>query len=264
MKPNYKNWMPMGLIKGVLTGSATCLVLALVFGLTGLLGSGIWKTVLTAVFLVAAMVCAAVALWMMLVHRAFSYNGKRQLSRQIIDGVAQYVDIPAGGWGLDVGCGSGALAIAVAKRNPQGQVTGIDRWGAEYSSFSKELCEQNALLEGVADRTTFAKGNAVRLDFPSESLDAVFSNYVYHNIPSRDRQALLLESLRVLKKGGTFAIHDLFSPLNYGDMQAFTQRLKNMGYERVELIDTTDGLFMSRWEATWMALKDSALLVGIK
>lgn len=47
-------------------------------------------------------------------------------------------------------------------------------------------------------------------------------------------------------------------------MQMFVQRLKNMGYERVELIDTTKGLFMSHWEATWIALKGSAILVGKK
>ena len=89
------------------------------------------------------------------------------------------------------------------------------------------------------------------------------SNYVYHNIPG-DRQALLLESLRVLKKGGVFAIHDIFSARKYGDMQAFVQRLKDRGYERVELIDTADGKFISKREAAWMALAGSALLTGRK
>jgi hypothetical protein len=37
-----------------------------------------------------------------------------------------------------------------------------------------------------------------------------------------------------------------------------------MGYLIVELIDTTDGQFMSRFEAGWMALSGSALLTGIK
>ena len=46
------------------------------------------------------------------------------------------------------------------------------------------------------------------------------SNFVYHNIPSHNRQDLLLESLRVLKKGGCFAIHDIFSGMKYGDMEA--------------------------------------------
>ena len=91
---------------------------------------------------------------------------------------------------------------------------------------------------------SFRRGNAVKLDFPDESFDAVTSNYVYHNITGADKQALLLETLRVLKKGGTFAIHDLMSPRRYGDMQAFVQKLRDMGYERVELIDTTDGSFI--------------------
>lgn len=96
-----------------------------------------------------------------------------------------------------------------------------------------------------------------------ESFDAVVSNYVYHNIPG-DRQALLLETLRVLKKGGTFAIHDIFSKSKYGDMHSFVQKLTDMGYEDVRLIDTTDGTFMTKREALWMALSGSALLIGKK
>ena len=89
------------------------------------------------------------------------------------------------------------------------------------------------------------------------------SNYVYHNIPSNDRQAILLETLRVLKKGGTFALHDIFSRSKYGDMQEFVKKLKDMGYEKVELIDST-GKFMTKQEAKCMALDGSALLVGRK
>ena len=203
-------------------------------------------------------------LWALLLHRAFSYDGKRQMSRQIIDGVASHVTMPEGGRGLDVGCGSGALTIAVAKHNPKAEIVGIDRWGAEYASYNKPLCERNARAEGVDDRTSFAKGNALKLDFADETFDAVCSNYVYHNIPGRNRQEILLETLRVLKKGGTFAIHDIFSKAKYGDMQAFVLKLKEMGYEEVELINTTKGLFMSPWEATWMALKGSAILKGRK
>ena len=90
------------------------------------------------------------------------------------------------------------------------------------------------------------------------------SNYVYHNIPSGDRQALLLETLRVLKKGGTFALHDIFSKSKYGDMQAFIEKLKRMGYAEVRLIDTTNNKFMTKRESVWMALCGSALLVGRK
>ncbi|MBR2789016.1 MAG: hypothetical protein IKD70_00135, partial [Eggerthellaceae bacterium] len=79
-----------------------------------------------------------------------------------------------------------------------------------------------------------------------------------------DKQELLLETLRVLKKGGTFAIHDIMSKNRYGDMQAFAQKLRDMGYEDVRVIDTTDGLFMTRREAATMDLAGSKLLVGRK
>ena len=171
--------------------------------------------------------------------------------------------LPEGGVGLDVGCGSGALTIACAKRNPQARFVGIDRWGAEYASYNKPLCEANAAAEGV-ENTEFRQGNAVKLPFADECFDAVTSNYVYHNIPSRDRQAILLETLRVLKKGGCFAIHDIMSKAKYGDMEAFADKLRRMDYEKVELIDTTNDKFMSPFEAAWMGLSGSKLLVGRK
>ena len=195
-------------------------------------------------------------------YRAFSYNGKRQMSRHIIEGIAEHVKLPDGGWGLDVGCGSGALTIACAKKNPKASFVGIDRWGKEYASFNKTLCENNAKAEGISN-VSFKRGNAVKLAYGDETFDAVTSNYVYHNIPSGNRQKILLETLRVLKKGGTFAIHDIFTKSKYGDMQAFVKELKDMGYEKVELIDST-GKYMTKWEATWTRLAGSALLVGKK
>ena len=263
MKPDYKNWMPKGMVLGTLAGAAGCLILFLIFGCTGLLAPGALKTVLKIVLLAAAVICIGTAIWMWLMYRAFSYDGKRQMSRQIIEGIAEYVGLPENGVGLDVGCGSGALTIACAKRNPQARFIGVDRWGREYASYSKPLCEANAEAEGV-DNVEFRQGNALKLDFPDESFDAVMSNYVYHNIPSRDRQSILLETLRVLKKGGVFALHDIFSLARYGDMQAFAEKLRAMGYEKVELIDTANGMFISPGEAKWMALSGSALLVGRK
>ena len=259
MRPDYKNWMPKGMVYAFLFAFLGCGVAAAAFQL---LPEGTLRTVLTIAFAVIALVFCGLTLWATQMHRAFDYNGKRQMARQIIEGTAACVTLPEGGKCLDVGCGSGALGIAVGKRNPGAEIIGIDRWGKEYASFSKELCERNARAEGVT-RITFRQGDAVHLDFPDETFDAVVSNYVYHNIPG-DRQKYLLETLRTLKKGGTFALHDIFSRTKYGDMQAYVRKLRDMGYEKVELTDTTDGRFMKKAEAAWMGLSGSALLTGRK
>lgn len=260
MKPDYKNWMPKGMIYAFLAAFLGCAAVLVVFSLS--LTEGTWKTILMIVFAVLTLLFCVLTKWSILMYRAFDYNGKRKMAKQIIEGTAAYVNLPDGGKCLDVGCGSGALTIAVAKRNPKAEVIGVDRWGKEYASFSRTLCENNAKAEGVT-HIYFSQGDATKLRFQDETFDAVCSNYVYHNIPG-DRQTYLLETLRTLKKGGTFAIHDIMSRSKYGDMQAFVQKLKDMGYVKVELIDTTNGMFMKKWEATWMALSGSAILTGIK
>ncbi|MBR2707687.1 MAG: L-2-amino-thiazoline-4-carboxylic acid hydrolase [Mogibacterium sp.] len=263
LKTDYKNWIPKGMIAGLAAGTAV---------LTGT-NIAVWKHVKLSdrkadiaikVLLGAGLAaCAKATEWSIMAYREFSYNGKRNLSRGIIEGTADHVKIPAGGIGLDVGCGSGALTIACAKRNPDAEMVGLDRWGAEYASFSKRLCERNAEAEGVTN-ISFCKGDAVKLDYPDECFDAVTSNYVYHNIAGVNKQDLLRETLRVLKKGGTFAIHDIMSKARYGDMEKFVDELRNQGYEEVNLIHTDNGLFMSKSEARRMMLTGSALLVGRK
>ena len=261
MNTDYKNWVPKGLIAGLFAGAALSLVIYLF--VSKIPSGNLWGLLLKIIVFAAVIVLAATGLWMLILHRRFSYSGKRQLSRQIIDGIAKYVNIPDGGIGLDIGCGSGALAIACAKRNPKARVVGLDRWGKEYASFSKTLCENNAKAE-KAENVTFEKGDALKLRYKDESFDAVFSNYVYHNIPSKNRQVILLETLRVLKKGGIFVIHDIFSRAKYGNIKEFAEKLKKMGYEEVRLVDTADGTFMSKTEAIFMGLSGSALLVGRK
>jgi arsenite methyltransferase len=52
--------------------------------------------------------------------------------------------------------------------------------------------------------------------------------------------------------------------ITHQDMQSFVKKLRDMGYERVELIDTTDGKFMSKSEAKRLMLTGSTLSVGRK
>lgn len=262
-KPDYANWMPKEMVAGAAAGTGLLLTAGIATYFKYGKNSSAAGKALCAALTLGTLFCGAFATYCCAAARAFSYDGKRKLSKQIIEGIADYVTIPDGGTGLDVGCGSGALTIASAKRNPGAKMIGIDRWGMEYKDFTKDRCEKNALAEGV-DNVTFQKGDAVKLDFPDETFDLVTSNYVYHNIFGKDKQELLLETLRVLKKGGTFAIHDIMSKARYGDMQAFVSKLKSLGFEDVLLIDTTDGRFMTRKEAALLGLSGSTLLVGRK
>ena len=263
-KPDYKNWVPTSMVVGLGAATAVSANLLALFGTTDRVLKGKPRRFAAAAFGFATPVLLGCTVWMGALHSAFDYNGKRRLAKTIVEGTAEFVTLPDGGTGLDVGCGSGALTIACARRNPRAQMWGCDIWSGAYRAvFSKKRCEENAAAEGVGN-VRFTEGNAVRLPFPDESFDAVTSNYVYHNITGENKQKLLLETLRVLKKGGSFAIHDLMSRARYGDMNAFVRKLKAEGYEDVRLIDTTGGRFMGKREAALLGLGGSTLLVGRK
>ena len=263
-KPDYKNWVPKSMVIGLGAAAAVSGGLFALFGATDRILKGRPRQITAAAFGIATPVLLFSTAWMGALHRTFDYNGERKLAKTIIDGTADFVTLPDGGTGLDVGCGSGALTIACAKRNPKAQMLGCDIWSGAYRAvYTKKRCEENAAAEGVSN-VRFTEGNAVHLPFADESFDAVTSNYVYHNIAGQDKQKLLLETLRVLKKGGSFAIHDLMSKARYGDMDAFVKKLRDAGYEDVRLIDTTDGRFMGHKEAAFLGLGGSTLLVGRK
>ncbi len=263
MKADYANWMPKETIIGFAAGSGALLAAGMSTAKKAAKTDSKLGKFCGAALMAGAAGCAAFSIYSVFIRKAFSYDGKRKLSKQIIDGVAAYVMVPDGGTGLDIGCGSGALTIACAKRNPNAVMVGMDHWGADYREFSKAVCERNAEAEGVTN-IRFEQGNAVKLNYPDESFDAVTSNYVYHNIVGVDKQTLLLETLWVLKKGGTFAIHDLMGKSRYGDMEKLVRKLKSEGYETVYLIGTTDKFFESPQEAKILMLGDSALLFGKK
>lgn len=263
-KPDYRNWLPKRLLKAKIIESLVCLILFILFGASDLILQGRQRIIWGIILGIGCLILLLITVWVSFLYRSFDYNGKRKLAKVIIEGTADYVKIPDGGLGLDVGCGSGALTIACAKKNPKANMVGCDIWRGSYKSeFSKKLCEDNAKLEGIAN-VSFEEGNAVSLPFEDESFDAVTSNYVYHNIVGKNKQKLLLETFRVLKKGGVFVIHDLMSKSRYGDMNKFMEKLKKDGYEDVQLIDTTKGLFLDHKEAILLGLSGSTLLIGRK
>lgn len=111
---------------------------------------------------------------------------------------------------LDIGCGSGHLAINIAKHYKNSQVAGIDYWGDNWE-YSKQQAETNATLEGVEQRTYFTQGTASKLSFDDNSFDCVVSCLTFHEVRDVDDKLICIsEALRVLKPGGRFVFFDLF------------------------------------------------------
>ena len=218
-----------------------------------------WLGLILGMFAVAMLSLLLLITW---VRKQYSFHGGGIMDR-VHQTVLNYLDFDGNGTFLEVGCGSGPLSIRAALTWPNCKIIGLDYWGAIYN-YSKEICEKNAISEGVGAQCHFQHGDARKLDFPDKSVDAVVSNYVFHNIGGTNKQDLILESLRVLKKGGVFAINDSMKPQMYGDMNAFVQKLKDMGYEDVRLIDTAREVFGSEQRAALLFLPHSTMLVGRK
>ncbi len=139
------------------------------------------------------------------------------------------------GKALDIGCGSGALSILLAKTHPEATVTGVDNWGKAWG-YSKGLCDSNAAVEGVSTRVAFQRGSASSLPFPDEAFDIVVSNLTFHEVKDVcDKKLLIKEALRVLKRGGGFAFQDLFLlRRDFGSIEALLESIKSWEAKSVD------------------------------
>jgi ubiquinone/menaquinone biosynthesis C-methylase UbiE len=97
---------------------------------------------------------------------------------------------------LDVGCGTGSLAIAAKQRvGPSGAVYGIDA--------SPEMIARARKKAGKAGMdVTFTNGVVEDLPFPDGRFDAVLSTLMLHHLPHAAREQCAREMRRVLKPGG--------------------------------------------------------------
>jgi len=97
---------------------------------------------------------------------------------------------------LDVGCGTGTLAIATKRRvGPTGTVYGIDASPEMIARATKK-----ARKAGV--EVIFKNGVVEALPFPDTQFDAVLSSLMLHHLPSKARRVCASEIRRVLKPGG--------------------------------------------------------------
>ena len=102
---------------------------------------------------------------------------------------------------LDVGTGTGALAMAVLERWPGARVTGIDP-----SSRMLDVAAERArtLGPGPRERLRLVVAAADRLPLPDRSQDLVVCSFVIQLVPKRS--AVLREVRRVLRPGGMVAM----------------------------------------------------------
>jgi arsenite methyltransferase len=120
---------------------------------------------------------------------------------------------------LDMGCGRGAVLIAIARRLTTGRVSGIDIWStSDQSGNAKGVTERNASLEGVADRVEIQTGDMRALPFADATFDLVVSSLAIHNIrKDADRRKAVAEGFRVLKPGGRMVLADIRATAVYED-----------------------------------------------
>jgi len=179
--------------------------------------------------------------------RYLFYSTRKNIQDRIQDMVLDHLDWNGQGKALDIGCGNGPVAIKLALAYPEAQVTGIDYWGKMWEN-SQRVCEENAKIEGVAERVRFQKASASALPFPDDFFDAAVSNLVFHNVQdTRDKREVVREALRVVRKGGRFSFQDLFQfKAAYGDIDDLLSAVKSWGVSKVEFVNTKDAPFIPK------------------
>ncbi len=127
------------------------------------------------------------------------FRGKlRGLRQKTID----LASIQPGDKVLDVGCGTGTLAIMAQERvGAAGHVYGIDPGTSQISRAKSKAARRNLPID-------FRVGVIEHLPFPDQSLDVVFSTIMMHHLPDDVKRQGLAEISRVLKPTGRLVIAD--------------------------------------------------------
>lgn len=148
----------------------------------------------------------------------------------ILNATLDAAEIGPGDRLVDVGCGSGKLAIAAAKRvGANGQASGIDATPGMI-----DIARENART--ARSDAKFHIGVAESLPFADGSLEAVTSSYFFHHLPSDVKPLALMEMWRVLAPGGRLVITDYGRPRSLlGYVASFPMRFDFHEYVRPQL-----------------------------
>lgn len=107
---------------------------------------------------------------------------------------AEAAAVPPGGTVLDLGTGTGDLALDLARWTAAGRVVGVD-----YTAPMLALAPGKAARRGLAGRAAWAQADAQRLPFADNRFDAVTSAFVLRNLT--DLYTAYAEMARVLRPG---------------------------------------------------------------
>lgn len=133
----------------------------------------------------------------------FVFRGKLRELRQK---TADLAHIQPGEKVLDVGCGTGTLAIEVEPRvGATGQVFGIDPGAQQIARARFKAAQRNLPIE-------FQIGVIEHLDFPDQTFDVVLSTIMMHHLSDSLKRQGLAEIARVLQPGGRLVIADFKRP----------------------------------------------------
>jgi ubiquinone/menaquinone biosynthesis C-methylase UbiE len=112
-------------------------------------------------------------------------------------------DLPEGGTGVDIGCGTGTFALALKERRPDAQVVGVDG--------DEEILGVAQAKQGAAG-IDWREGLAQELPVEAGSADVVTTSLMLHHLLPGDKRKALVEMKRILKPGGRLHVADWGRP----------------------------------------------------
>jgi ubiquinone/menaquinone biosynthesis C-methylase UbiE len=135
-----------------------------------------------------------------------TFGRERVLRERLID----IAGIAAGETVIDIGCGTGSLAVAAKRRVGRlGRVLGIDA-----SSEMIAQARAKSLKSGLDVEWQVARAEAIPV--PDSSVDVVLSTLMMHHLPRAVRRIVADEIRRVLKPSGRALVVDFEPPAKRG------------------------------------------------